>query len=164
MGLLGQEANGGSGRTGSPELPKKKAAALGRFHTTAQKAYFGAGVVVLPELFLDFLPPLWLVLFLVLLVFAGGVVLLSPAPLSVDPPPACANDRLAPSSSVNAIVSSFFISLLQSPSEGYQFFGIVQLCKELFAQHFKQRSWKRKPFSVRRKKSGLREAAWGNDK
>ena len=40
MGLLGQGHDGASGRTGSPELPKKKAAALGRFHTTAQKALF----------------------------------------------------------------------------------------------------------------------------
>jgi hypothetical protein len=49
------------------------------------------------------------------------------AGLSVDPPVACANDRLAPSSSVNAIVSSFFS---QSPSEGYQFLESFQLCKE----------------------------------
>jgi hypothetical protein len=93
-----------------------------------RKAYFGAGVVVLPEDFLLFLPPLW-AFFPAVFVLAGGVVvLLSPAPLSVEPPPACANDKLAPSSSVNAIVSSFFIGLLEN---GYWFFGIVQLCKEL---------------------------------
>ena len=92
-----------------------------------RKAYFGAGVVVLPEDFLLFLPPLWAFLPAVFVLAGGVVVLLSPAPLSVEPL-ACANDKLAPSSSVNAIVSSFFIGLLEN---GYRFFGIVQLCKEL---------------------------------
>ena len=83
-------------------------------------------------LFLDFLPPLWLVLFLVLLVFAGGVVLLSPAPLSVEPPPAWANDRLAPKSSVNAIVSSFFIGLLQRGISFLESFNSVKNCCATF--------------------------------
>ena len=88
------------------------------------------------EPFLDFLPPLWLlVLVLVVAFFPEAVDVL--AGLSVEPPVACANDRLAPSSSVNAIVSSFFIRLLQ---RDVKFFGILQLGKELFAQHFKQRS------------------------
>jgi hypothetical protein len=97
--------------------------------------YFGAGVVVLPEFFLDFLPPLWA--FLPDLV---EVVFLPPsAGLSVDPPVAWANDRVAPSSSVNAIVSSFFI---QSPSEKINFWesfnwGIIDV------QHSKQRRWKK---------------------
>jgi hypothetical protein len=105
----------------------------GRIRPLSQHAgaesYFGAGVVVPLEDFLLFLPPLWLwPFFPALFVLAGGVVvLLSPAPLSAEPP-ACANDKLAPSSSVNAIVSSFFIGLLEN---GCQFFGIVQLCKEL---------------------------------
>lgn len=62
--------------------------------------------------FLDFLPPLWLlVLVLDVAFFPDAVDVL--AVLSVEPPVACANDRLAPSSSVNAIVSSFFIQFLR---------------------------------------------------
>src|SRR4051812_43349101 len=77
------------------------------------RSYFGGGVVVPPEFFLLFFPPLWWVVFL-----PDFVVVLSPAGLSVLPPAAWANDRLAPSNSVNAIVSSFFI---QSPSMGIKF-------------------------------------------
>src|SRR5579864_4819898 len=90
---------------------------MGRFDIQSFQPYFGGGVDSEP--FLDFLPPLWpLVLVLLVAFFPEAVDVL--AVLSVEPPVACANDRVAPSSSVNAIVSSFFISLLQ---EGYQFFG-----------------------------------------
>jgi hypothetical protein len=41
----------------------------------------------------------------------------------VDPPVAWANDKVAPSIRVNAMVSSFFI---QSPSEKISFLGTVQ--------------------------------------
>jgi hypothetical protein len=95
-------------------------------------------VLVLPELFLDFLPPLWafFVLVVAFLPLASvGVVLL----WSVEPPVACANDNVPPSSRVNAIVSSFFI---QSPSEKISFWelfnwGIIDV------QHSKQRRWKK---------------------
>ena len=121
------------------------------------RTYFGGGVVVPPEFFLDFFPPLWA--FLPDLV---EVVFLPPsAGLSVDPPPACAKDRLAPNSSVNAIVSSFFISLLQ---RGISFLESFNFCKELLRNILSREAEKRKTFLVGRKKSGPREAALGNDK
>jgi hypothetical protein len=74
--------------------------------------YFGGGVVVLPELFLPFFPPLWPFLPLLVLVVLGVLVSVLPvAGLSV--PVACAKDSVAPSNMANAMVSSFFI---QSPS------------------------------------------------
>ena len=105
----------------------KKAAARGRFDFKGlQEAYFGGGVVD-SEPFLDFLPPLWLlVLVLVVAFFPDAVDVL--AVLSVEPPVACANDRLAPSSSVNAIVSSFFISLLQRNISFLESFNSVKNC------------------------------------
>lgn len=75
------------------------------------RSYFGGGVVVPPEFFLDFLPPLWL--FLVLLVAFFPEAVDGAAVLSVEPPVAWAKDRLAPSSRVKAIVSSFFIQFLR---------------------------------------------------
>src|SRR5690349_6652898 len=113
----------------------RKSGLLGRFSWNFTCSYFGAGVVVPPEFFLDFLPPLWA--FFPDLV---EVVFLPPsAGLSVDPPVAWANDRVAPSSRVNAMVSSFFI---QSPSEKISFWesfnwGIIDV------QHSKQRRWKK---------------------
>src|SRR5438270_56432 len=72
------------------------------------------GLSVPADLFFPFLPPLCA--FFADLV---EVVFLPPsAGLSVDPPVAWANDRVTPSSRVNAIVSSFFI---QSPSEKISF-------------------------------------------
>jgi hypothetical protein len=55
------------------------------------------------------------------------VVELVESVLLAVPVPACANERVAPSSMANAIVSSFFI---QSPS-AVSVFGIIQSCKEL---------------------------------
>jgi hypothetical protein len=138
---------------------KKKAAGIGRFDIQRlQESYFGGGVVVPPEDFLLFLPPLWVWLFLPLFVVVV-VVPLSPAGLSVDPAVACANDRLAPSNSVNAMVSSFFIRLLQRESV----FWNPSTLQRIVVQHSKQRSWKKESFLTRGKKSGLREAAWGSD-
>ena len=66
-------------------------------------------MLLLLEPFLLFLPPLCALLVLVAFlpdVVLGGVV------VSVEPPPACANARLAPSSIVITNVNSFF---MQSP-------------------------------------------------
>jgi hypothetical protein len=60
----------------------------------------------------------------------------------VEPPAACAKDRVAPSSSVNAIVSSFFISLLQ---RDISFWNLSTL-QRIVVQHSKQRSWKKESF------------------
>src|SRR5579864_371001 len=113
---------------------KRKSGLLGRLSWHSTRSYFGGGVVVPPEFFLDFFPPLWP--FLPDLV----VVFLPPsAGLSVDPPVAWANDRVAPSSRVNAMVSSFFI---QSPSEK-SVFGNRSIWGIIDVQHSKQRSWKK---------------------
>jgi hypothetical protein len=61
------------------------------------------------------------------------------AGLLVEPAPAWANERVAPSSVANAIVSSFFI---QSPQR-YQFWN-HSILERIVVQHFKQRSWKNK--------------------
>jgi hypothetical protein len=127
---------------------KKKAAGIGRFDIQRlQEIYFGGGVVAPPEDFLLFLPPLWVWLFLPLLVVVV-VVPLSPAGLSVDPAVACANDRLAPSNSVNAMVSSFFIRLLQRESV----FWNPSTLQRIVVQHSKQRSWKKESFLTKGKK------------
>jgi hypothetical protein len=76
------------------------------------RRYFGGGVVVLPEFFLDFLPPLWLLVLVLLVAFLPEAVDVV-AVLSVEPPVAWAKDKLAPSSRANAIVSSFFIQFLR---------------------------------------------------
>jgi hypothetical protein len=73
--------------------------------------YFGGGVVVPLEPFLLFFPPLWLLVLVLLVAFLPEVVGVV-AVLSVEPPVAWAKDKLAPSSRVNAIVSSFFIQFL----------------------------------------------------
>jgi hypothetical protein len=70
------------------------------------------------------------------------VVVLSPAALSVEPPVAWANERLAPNSSVNAIVSSFFIGLLQRDI-GF-FAGNCELCKDCCANILSREAGKKK--------------------
>src|SRR5579864_4032668 len=74
------------------------------------RAYFGGGVVVPPELFLLFLPPLWP--FLVFVAFLPLAVL--GALVSVLPPVACPNARVAPSNMVITSVNSLF---MRSPSK-----------------------------------------------
>src|SRR5579864_9471001 len=119
----------------------KKAAAMGRFDMQSLQGYFGGGVVDSAP-FLDFLPPLWpLVLVLLVAFFPEAVDVL--AVLSVEPPVACANDRVAPSSSVNAIVSSFFISLLQRDSSFLESFNS---CKELLCNILSREAGKKKAF------------------
>src|SRR5262249_3869635 len=73
--------------------------------------YFGGGVVVSVLLpFLPFFPPLWPFLpplwpFLVVSVFVASSFLSPP----VEPPPACAKDRLAVSIKATTNTNSFFI-------------------------------------------------------
>jgi hypothetical protein len=66
------------------------------------RSYFGVGVVVPPELFLPFLPPLWALLVLVapFLAAAAGVGLGFAA---------CANAKLPVNNIANTTVASFFI-------------------------------------------------------
>jgi len=104
------------------------------------ESYFGAGVVVLPELFLDFFPPFLWLWPLVLVDVAGLPV----AGLSVDPvvpPVACATDSVAPSSMANAMVSSFFI---QSPSMGNQVLKSIDILGEYWCQYCTEKRKKRK--------------------
>ena len=95
-------------------------------------------MVVLPELFLLFLPPF--LAWLWVLVLAGGVVVVLPlgAALSVDPV-ACENESVAPSSRANAMVTSFFI---QSPPIGIRFLKSVKILGE-FSAIIVQRSAKK---------------------
>lgn len=81
-------------------------------------------MVVLPELFLLFLPPLWP--FLVLVVFLPLVG----AALSVLPPVACPKDRVAPSNIVITTVNSLFMqSPLWKVFWNLQFVQTRTLCK-----------------------------------
>jgi hypothetical protein len=75
-------------------------------------SYFGAGVV-LPLLFLPFLPPLWP--FLPPLWFFFPLSVVVGEPVCVPPVLVCANDRLAPSRIANTNVATFFMSF--SPLE-----------------------------------------------
>jgi hypothetical protein len=99
-------------------------------------------VVVPLEFFFDFLPPLWAVLLVLVEAFFPETVDVV-AGLSVEPPVAWAKDRPAPSSSVNAIVSSFFI---QSPSEGYQVLESFNSVKNCLRNILSREAEKRKAF------------------
>jgi hypothetical protein len=71
--------------------------------------YFGGGVVVPPELFLPFLPPLWALL--VLLAFLPVVLGVVSVVLVGEPVVAWANARLPASNIVNTTVNSFFMQI-----------------------------------------------------
>src|SRR5258708_14512495 len=88
---------------------KRKRPGMGRFNLKQFPGnYFGAGVVVPPELFLLFLPP-FLPCDFVLVAFLPLAGLVTGALSPEVPPPVCANDRLAPSNIANTNVASFFI-------------------------------------------------------
>jgi hypothetical protein len=112
------------------------------FSGSSERTYFGGGVVVPLEFFFDFLPPLWAVLLVLVEAFFPDAVDVV-AGLSVEPPVAWAKDRPAPSSSVNAIVSSFFI---QSPSEGYQVLESFNSVKNCLRNILSREAEKRKAF------------------
>jgi hypothetical protein len=103
------------------QIGKKEGGPLAGRLENFREAYFGAGVVVLPELFFFFVAPF----FAWVWVLAGAFVVV--AGLSVDagaPPVAWAIESVAPSNMANAIVSSFFI---QSPSVEVSFLKQVKL-------------------------------------